>query len=188
MPLSVNIILEVVNADVKPTNPDLKLHIRSNGMSGVAYTDWETFIAGGEATGFLEAPKGKGLRTSRKRLKEASMQQELESAQALGGHRQTGSGARPGNKGDGQVLDQSAIDNLEAAPGRFRIENKFATGASTTLRLSELQKIRAECQGHETPVFDVQFKDRNTLRTLDNWVLIPRREWEKLASQADDNR
>jgi hypothetical protein len=59
MPLSVNIILEVVNADVKPTNPDLKLHIRSNGMSGVAYTDWETFIAGGEATGFLEAPKGK---------------------------------------------------------------------------------------------------------------------------------
>ena len=48
MPVSVNITLEVVNADVNPTNPDLKLHIRFNGMQGVAYIDWETFIGGGE--------------------------------------------------------------------------------------------------------------------------------------------
>lgn len=188
MPLSVTVRLEVVNADIKPTNPDLKLHIRSNGLAGVAYIDWETFLAGGEATGFLEPPGGRGLRASKQRLKHASMQQELESAQAMGGHRQTGSGARPGNKGDGQVLDQSAIDNLEASPGRFRFENKFTTGARTTLKLSDLQKIRSECQGLETPVFDIQFKDKNTLRTLDNWVLIPRREWERLAGKTDDHR
>ncbi len=186
MPLSVNITLEVVNADVNPTNPDLKLHIRSNGMSGVAYTSWETFIGGGEATGFISAPTGKGLRVSHKRIKQASMQQEQESAEALGGRRQSGSGAKRGNKGDAQVLDQEAINSLQGAPGRFRIENKFVTGHEVRIKLRELRKIRSECTGRETPVFDVQFKEKTTLRTLDNWVLVPRREWETLVKAHND--
>lgn len=185
-PLSVNITLEVVNADVNPSNPDLKLHIRSNGMSGVAYINWEAFIGGAEATGFISAPTG-GRTVSPKRLKQASMKQEHESAVALGGRRQSGSGARPGNKGDAQVLDQGAIDAQQGGVGRFRIENKFATGASTVLKLADLRKIRSECTGLEVPLFDVQFKEKITLRTLDNWVLMPRGAFEDLVRKAHDN-
>lgn len=109
-------------------------------------------------------------RPNRKRLRKASMQQEEKSAEALGGRRVSGSGARPGHKGDGRV------------PGRFRIENKFTTAASIRVKLSELRKIRAECEGLEVPVFDVQFKEKVTLRTIDNWVLVPRDHWETLAN------
>jgi hypothetical protein len=183
----VNVTLEVVNADVNPTNPDLKLHIRLNGQNGIAYIDWETFINGGEATGIIHEPSGKGRRVSPKRLKQASMKQEHESAVALGGRRQSGSGARPGNKGDAQVLDQGAIDALQGGVGRFRIENKFATGMQTILKLSDLRKIRSECTGREVPLFDVQFKEKITLRTLDNWVLMPRGAFEDLVRKAHDN-
>lgn len=189
MPVSVNIRLEVVNADVQPENPDLKLHVRMEGLSGVVYADWNTLIGGGEATGFVEPPTGKGLRPSRKRLKQVSMQQERESAEAMGGHRQTGSGARPGNKGDGQVLDPGAIERLEAAPGRYRFENRFTTAVSHNVKLADLRKIRSECVGLEVPVYDVQFKEKGTLRTLDNWVLIPRGAFERLAAtEANHNR
>jgi len=187
MPLSVNVRLEVVNVDIRPENPDLKIHIRSDGMTGVAYTDWNTFVHGQEVTGIIDPPAGQGLRPSRKRMKRASMKQEEEFAGELGGHRQSGSGSRRGNKGDGQVLDQAAVDALEGAPGRYRTENKFSTCASMTLHLVDLQKIRSECRGREVPVFNVQFKDRATLRTLDDWVLIPRKEWKALASKTDDH-
>ncbi len=186
MPLSVNVTLEVVNADIKPTNPDLKLHIRFNGQSGIAYIDWETFIGGGEATGIVREPSGK-RKVNPKRLKQASMKQEHESAVALGGHRQSGSGARPGNKGDAQVLDQGTIDAQQGGVGRFRIENKFASGASTVLKLADLRKIRSECTGREVPLFDVQFKEKITLRTLDNWVLMPRGAFEDLVRKAHDD-
>lgn len=187
MSLSVNITLEVVNADIRPSNPDVKLHLRLDGKRGVAYTDWATLVSGAEVTGLVHAPSGQGLRTSHKRLRRTSMQQEQEVAESLGGRRQSGSGARPGNKGDGQVLAQGVIDNLEGGPGRFRIENRFVTAESYRLKLSDLKKIRAECTGRETPVFNIQFREKGTLRPLDDWVLVPRREWEALA-QTDDHR
>lgn len=186
MPLSVNITLEVVNADVNPANPDLKLHVRFNGMSGTVYTTWESLISGGEATGIVSEPAGKGRPTSHKRRKRMSMQQEHVSASTLGGHRQAGSGARPGNKGDGQVLDQGTIDALQGGVGRFRIENKYRTGGQVIIKLSELMKIRSECAGREIPVFDVQFREDGTYRILDNWVLIPRKAFENLAQASHD--
>lgn len=122
----------------------------------------------------LHRPPAPWLGTSKQRLRRAATQQERK-AEALGGHRQSGSGARPGYKSDGRVI------------GRFRIENKFTTAQSFRLKLAELRKIRAECQGSETPVFDVEFREKGTLKVLDNWVLIPRAEWEKLNAASDDS-
>lgn len=121
-------------------------------------------------------PEPGRLQTSHKRLKHASMKQERESAEAVGGRRQSGSGARPGHKGDGRVR------------GRYRIENKLTTAVSHRVRLTDLRKIRAECEGLEVPIYDIQFKETGTLRTIDNWVLMPRRDWEKLVNaQAVDD-
>lgn len=151
---------------------EMRVEIRTMGHSVVFTTDTAKLMDG-VTKFFKELPNH---RVSHKRIKKASMQQEQQSAEALGGRRVSGSGARPGHKGDGRV------------PGRFRIENKFTTAASFSVKHSELRKIRAECEGLEVPVFDVQFKEKVTLRTIDNWVLVPRDHWEKLANaQAGDD-
>jgi hypothetical protein len=94
----------------------------------------------------------------------------------MGGRAQSGSGSKVGNKGDGRIR------------GRYRIENKFGTDKGFRVELKDLRKIRAECEGLEVPVFDVQFREKVTLRVIDNWVLMPRTEWEKLANaQAGDD-
>ncbi len=123
--------------------------------------------------GFLAEPTG-GRPTNKKRLRRAATKQENE-IERMGGRRQSGSGARPGYKGDGRV------------DGRYRLENKFTQAASLRVKLSDLTKLRGECEGLEVPVFAIQFKEKGTLRTLDDWVLIPRKEFERLANEADND-
>ena len=150
----------------------MRVEVRTMGHSIVFDTDTSKLMDG--VTKFFK--KLPNHQVSRKRIKRSSMQQEQKSAEALGGRRQSGSGARPGHKGDGRVR------------GRFRFENKFTTAESFRVKHAELRKARAECEGLEVPVFDVQFKEKVTLRTIDNWVLVPREHWEKLANaQAGDD-
>ena len=153
----------------------LKLQIRTQGMVCEITTSIGELLHR-EVPGLFSEPASGMLQTSHKRLKRASMQQEQQSVEALGGRRQAGSGARPGYKGDGRVR------------GRYRIENKLTTASSHRVKLSDLRKTRAECEGLEVPVYDIQFKEKVTLRTIDNWVLVPRDHWEKLANaQASDD-
>ena len=176
MPVSVKVWLLRVDASVDHTGKlsgTLRLAVSTMGKEVIFDTTINELINEGVTKFFPELKKS--LKTSHKRLKHASMQQEQKSAEALGGRRQSGSGARPGNKGDGRVR------------GRFRIENKFTTAESFRVKLAELRKLRAECEGLEVPIFDVQFKEKVTLRTIDNWVLVPRDHWEKLANAQAGN-
>jgi len=102
--------------------------------------------------------------------------QERRTAEALGGHRQSGSGARPGYKGDGRV------------EGKFRIENKMTTAGSIRVALKDLTKVRSECAPGEQPVFEVEFRDKGTLRVKEKWALVPWKEWEKRVNATNDDR
>lgn len=154
---------------------EFQAFIRTQGRSVEFTADLSQLQRG--VTAFFEELKKRKI--SRKRVKQLSMKQETACAESVGGQRQKGSGNLSWNKGDGRVR------------GRYRIENKFRTAASITVKLADLQKIRAECVGLEVPVFDILFREKGTLRPLDNWVLLPKDHWEKLANadpQADDDR
>lgn len=127
-------------------------------------------VSGEQFTAFIPEPKGSSM-PSRKIIKRVSMAQEKRSAEDIGGRRQSGSGARAGAKGDGRVH------------GRYRIENKFCFAKSLKVLLADLQKIRSECTGLETPLFQIEFKDKNTLRTLDRWVLMPWNQAKELINE-----
>ena len=111
-----------------------------------------------------------------KRLRRASIRQERKLAEVVGGRTQPGSGAFPGHKGDVRLRN------------KFRIEAKFTTKKSYTLKLEDLLKIVGECTGSERPVFVVEFKDENGLYSGSSWVVIPQRDWEKLIAQANDDQ
>jgi hypothetical protein len=125
---------------------------------------------GQEYTGFVnEYGSQTPLAPSRQRVRKAVSKQEKKTAEALGGERQAGSGARF-NKGDGRVI------------GKYRIENKSTTRESFRVTYNDLQKIRSEAASLEVPVFVVEFQEKQTLRTKDKWVMVPWSEWEKLAN------
>ncbi len=153
--------------------PGLRVAILINGKEVlIDFIQWFDLIK----QGTIKKEFRLGREFGKQALKKAATKQEESTASDLGGHRQTGSGARAGHKGDGRVF------------GRFRIENKFTTAKSFGLKLAELTKIRAECAALEVPIFDVQFKDKGTLRTLDHWALVPWAEWKKRANvQTDDD-
>jgi hypothetical protein len=124
-----------------------------------------------EQVGILHEPKEQGVTLSKKRIRRLSAKQERRVAEALGGRAQRGSGSRIGYKGDGRVY------------GRFRIENKLTFADSYRVTLSDLHKIRSECAGRETPVFEVEFRERNGA-VRDAWVLVPHKDWERLVKNA----
>lgn len=177
MPVSVTI-----SVDSKLVSPGwwgvldspLCLRIRTGGRS-IEFTTSLRKLFGGGVTAFFEEPT-RGLRPSPKRARRAATRQELATAEELGGQRQTGSGARRGVKGDGRVV------------GRYRIENKYTTAKSFALRLADLRKIRSECVGYEEPVFEVEFKDKATLRTIDRWALVPWDVWKDKVDEPRDDR
>lgn len=113
---------------------------------------------------------------TKKAVRASVTRQERKRAEELGGRRQTGSGARPHAKGDGRV------------EGRFRIENKMTRAASTRIELKDLKKIRSECEGTEVPVFEVEFRDKQTLETKEKWALVPWEVWRRIADEADNDR
>ena len=113
---------------------------------------------------------------SASRLRQSATRQERRTAEALGGHRQTGSGSKHGYKGDGRV------------EGKYRIESKFTQADSFRVSLSDLSKIRSECSNTEVPIFEVEFREKGTLRTKDKWALIPWATLEKLVNAAIDDK
>ncbi len=176
MPVSVELRLlkyKTIGVVGDQYNHELELYIRTSGRELIVKTTIGDLLYQG-VTKFFPELKG-GSKPTKKRLRRASQKQERE-IERVGGRAQSGSGSKVGNKGDGRVR------------GRYRIENKFTQASSFRVTLAELRKIRSECEGLEVPVFDVQFKEKVTLRTKDNWVLVPRDHWEKLANaQAGDD-
>lgn len=135
----------------------------------------DDLVRGTELTAKLEGKElnlnlGK-VGPTKKSIRASVTRQERRTAEALGGHRQTGSGARRGYKGDGRV------------EGRFRIENKMTQAESIRVKLSDLQKIRSECEGSEVPIFEVEFRERGTLRPIEKWALVP---WAVLKGLVDE--
>jgi len=110
-----------------------------------------------------------------RRVRDSVTRQERRIAESLGGHRQSGSGARPGYRGDGRV------------EGKFRIENKMTRSASIRIPLADLRKIRSECGSGEVPLYEIEFRDKNTLEVKEAWILVPWKEWEKRANATDDD-
>lgn len=147
------------------------------GVGVVRNVDMTQFMSGVDYTGFVnEYGNHTPLTPSTQRLRRSATRQELATGEALGGSRQTGSGSRIGNKGDARVI------------GRYRIESKFRTAESVTVKLADLRKIRAECQGTEVPIFEIEFREKQTLRAKEKWALVPWSEWEKLANASRDDR
>jgi hypothetical protein len=66
------------------------------------------------------------------------------------------------------------------------MENKFTTAESRRVELKELRKLRSECLNGQVPVFNIDFQDKHTGATKESWVLIPTKEWERLANAEND--
>ena len=141
------------------------LRLRAEGQEVAIETTMQSLIQGG-VVGFFDMAHGTLLRTKAQRFKRISKKQEKR-IEELGGKAQPGSGSRPGYKSDGRIQ------------GRYRIENKFTTAESYRVELKDLMKIRSECVGLEVPMFEVQFRAPRTMQVRDEWVLVPRKEWEK---------
>jgi len=180
MPISLTISCRYKGASDNEGTPLYDLIVRvprcMPGIGIVRSVDMAAFVAGQDVTGFVhEYGNSTPLAPSKQRMRRSVTHQEIATGESLGGRRQTGSGARIGNKGDARVI------------GKYRIESKFRTAASVNVKLSELRKIRSECEGLEVPVFEVEFREKQTLRVKDKWALVPWNEWEKLANAANNN-
>lgn len=115
-------------------------------------------------------------RSTLKQRRRASMRQEEKVAQLHGGHRNIGSGSVAGRKSDASIRE------------KYRIENKFTAGKGIRVTRAELSKIRSECERGQMPVFQIDFKAPTTLKTQEQWVMVPLEEWEKRIAEpaADD--
>jgi hypothetical protein len=110
------------------------------------------------------------------KMRRQSRKQEREIMDGIGGRVQCASGAVAGYKSDGRLHN------------RVRMEAKFTYAKSFSIKRSDLDKIRGECEGRESPAFVVDFKDRASGRTQDRWVMIPHKEWERMINgSADDS-
>lgn len=110
-----------------------------------------------------------------KRVKAASMRNELRTARGIGGRVQPGSGNQPGAKGDSRKR------------GEFRIENKDSYSNQFILKLNVLHKIMGECGIGEKPAVVVTFMEPHTFRPRERWVVIPHTDWENYANAAGTN-
>lgn len=126
----------------------------------------------GEHTILLTKPEEKD-RSSAKRRKRASMKQEEQVAQMHGGHRNPGSGSVSGRASDASIRE------------KFRIENKYTSGKGIRVTRTDITKIRSECERGQIPLFQIDFKEPNTLRNQDRWIMIPLDEWKKYLAAFD---
>lgn len=112
---------------------------------------------------------------SNKRRRRKATKQELDAADIHGGRRHKGSGALNYLKSDASTRH------------KYRMECKSTAARSTTIKRELLNKLRAECTPGQVPVFLLQFNHPTTLRTEDEWVLVPKSEWEKRVAETDDD-
>lgn len=102
------------------------------------------------------APRRKALRAN-KRL---SVKQEVDLAEELGWRTQPGSGNQRGAKGD---VRGKNIGRLEA---------KFTSADSFSLKYDELEKIEGECTGFERPVFVIDFLEPGTRKLRGRYAVF----------------
>lgn len=105
-------------------------------------------------------------------IKRLFKKQERQVAKATRGKKQPGSGNIEGYKSDVRVR------------GKWRIECKLTTKNSRRIELAELEKIRSECSAGEVPAFTVRYVDGQTRRTLEEWVMIPAKEFERFVQSS----
>lgn len=130
-------------------------------------------VDGGHSlTVFKPTPDAKPKKVSAKRQKRASVAQETEVMELLGGRRHAGSGSVAHLKGDGRVRD------------KYRVEMKYTRKASYRVDRQELNKIRGECDGLEVPLFVMDFVDPITGGSPDRWVMVPFEAFQKLEQDA----
>jgi len=112
-----------------------------------------------------EIPKKCGANPKRRRRK--ATKQEEDAATIHGGKRHKGSGSLPFLKSDASTRH------------KYRIECKHTAGLGIRVTRADLDKLRAECTPGQVPVYMVQFNEPTTLLTQDEWVMVPKTEWEK---------
>ena len=165
-----------LNLQVARTETGLVVAIRNDeGCTGVTTLALPTEPGDDVSTTVvLTAPKAPKDHNKAKRRKQISKKQEEKLAEVHGGIRHNGSGNQPGYEGDVRV------------PGVYRMEAKFTASSSYRITRAELNKIRSECALGESPIFVIDFKEKDTLRTEDSWVLVPSSVWEKHAKTSND--
>jgi hypothetical protein len=157
-------VLEVVRDLVSGTH---QIVVRT--PDGEARWPIGTVIPNGEIyTTYAPNPEPKLKKISAKKNKRASIAQERDIMEQLGGRRQAGSGAVGHLKGDGRVRD------------KYRVEIKYTRTKSYSVTRDELSKIRGECSATEEPLFVVDFVDPETGGSEDRWVLVPFHYFKKL--------
>lgn len=170
MPLSVKVRLDY---DDTPRTPYITINIRTDDGQGASQPINYFNLFNSEHVVFILPPEA-GRPMKKKAIKKRSEKQETKRIEAVGGRRHSGSGSRAGYKSDGSVGN------------RYRMENKFTTAESRRVELKELRKLRSECLNGQVPVFNIDFQDKHTGATKESWVLIPTKEWEKLANAQHD--
>jgi len=118
--------------------------------------------------GWMNPPKIPTGGPPTERMKRTSKRQEKRVAAGVGAQTSLASGAMASDKSDARIR------------GVLRIENKFTYGTTFALSRQILTKIRSECVGRETPMLQIEFKDRATNKTQDAWACVPYQDWEKL--------
>src|SRR5262245_51216926 len=111
-------------------------------------------------TMYEPTPESKLKKVSPKKQRRASVKQETDIMEALGGYREAGSGALKHLKGDGRVRD------------KYRVEAKYTRKDGYRLTRQELNKIRGECSSTEMPLFVIDFVDPETGGSPDRWVVV----------------
>lgn len=121
---------------------------------------------------YVPNPELKPRKVTAKRQKRASIDQENEVMDLLGGRRHPGSGAVPGLQGDGRVRD------------KYRVEMKHTRQAGYRVDRNDLNKIRGECSGTEVPLFVMDFVDPRTGGSPDRWVMVPFEVFQRMDQHA----
>lgn len=113
---------------------------------------------------------------SLKKAKKTSLKQEVDIAEELGGRTQPGSGNQRGAKGDVRKK------------GELRIEAKFTSAGSYSLKLDDLQKIAGECGLGEKPVFVIDFLEQGTRRLTDRFAVLTFHDLKELLNASGQHR
>jgi len=121
-------------------------------------------------------PEPLGRRKGLKKAKKTSQKQEVDIAAELGGTTQPGSGNQRGAKGDVRKK------------GELRVEAKFTTARSFSLKLDELYKISGECGLGERPVFVIDFLEPGTRKPKDRFAVIHFEDLKELLNASGQHR
>lgn len=115
-------------------------------------------------------------RKTLRKAKKTSQKQEQDIAEELGGRTQPGSGSQRGAKGDVRKK------------GELRVEAKFTTAESFSLKLDELYKIAGECGAGEKAVLVIDYLDPGTRRPKDRFAVVHFQDLKELLHAASQHR